>query len=181
MSQFTIAAAYKWPNKDNKEKTTNSELAIKFITNSLQKRFDNKNNKKIDVKFDVVYKRLRASAGKTMLDSIIKRIETANVVIVDISKLTANVFLELGIALYVSKKQNLSVYIIKEKVGTDELLKDLPSDLQGYFISTYEINNGIPTFKDNNSLLMSIVSDINDFYQNSHGFSEKTDEINFDN
>ena len=37
------------------------------------------------------------------------------------------------------------------------------------------------TFKDNNSLLMSIVSDINDFYQNSHGFSEKTDEINFDN
>ena len=181
MSQFTIAAAYKWPDIDNKEKTTNSELAIKLITNSLQKRFENKNNKKIDVKFDVVYKRLRASAGKTMLDSIIKRIETANVAIVDISKLTANVFLELGIALYVSKKQNLSVYIIKEKVGGDELLKDLPSDLQGYFISTYEINKGVPTFKDNNSLLMSIVSDINDFYQNSHAFLEKTDEINFVN
>ena len=57
----------------------------------------------------------------------------------------------------------------------------MPSDMQGYFISEYTVaKNGTVAFKDNNSLLMSIVSDINDFYNIQGLMIEKIDEINFE-
>lgn len=53
--------------------------------------------------------------------------------------------------------------------------------MQGYFISEYTVaKNGTVAFKDNNSLLMSIVSDINDFYNIQGLMIEKIDEINFE-
>ena len=70
---FTISAAYKWPNADKKEKTNHSEIAIRHIASMISNKF--KKDKKSAIHIN--YKRLRASAGKTMLDSIVKRIETS--------------------------------------------------------------------------------------------------------
>lgn len=177
MKKFTIAAAYQWPNKIEENKSPTSEQAIKKIIDSLKKRLtkNNKNGKEITLEF----KRLRASAGKSMLDSIIKRIDGCSSLIVDISNKNANVYIELGIAISRARKDNsFSLYLIKEINNTKNVADDLPSDLQGYFISGYtKEKNGI-VYKDKNSLLMSLVSDINDYYF-VHGGGANTDEINF--
>jgi hypothetical protein len=175
---FTIASAYQWPAKNKAEKLNNSEKALKHIIEFTKNRFTNKTHKN-GYEFKISYKRLRASAGANMLDSIIKRIENSQIIIVDISNPNPNVFLELGIALYVSKINNaISVYLIKEKTGK-KLINDLPSDLHGFFISEYVATNGKIEFNDNNSLRMSIVSDINDFYSKLNINIPTTDEINF--
>jgi len=177
-SFFTISAAYKWPNTNKKEKTNNSEIAIKHIAKMIGSRFNNKDRSSQKL---ISYKRLRASAGKTMLDSIIKRIETSNVIIIDISENNANVFLELGIAIALTRNNNnISVYIIKEKKENQSLLSSIPSDLQGYFISEYTVNaKGEATFHDNNSLRMSIESDVKDYYKIVLPDGQRVDEINY--
>lgn len=106
---FTISSAYEWPKEINEKH--NSEKAIKKIVASVKKRFDNKNHNKTGIEFNVVYKRLRASAGRPLTDSIIKRIETANIVIIDITNNNKNVFIELGIALLYSKNNPKFLYI----------------------------------------------------------------------
>ena len=109
---FTISSAYEW-GKTEDPKSSHSELAIKTMIKFVKNRFSDKTNS--DSKYKINYRRLRASAGKTMLDSIIKRIESSNVVIIDISSNNRNVFLEAGIALTIAKKfNNISVYFIRE-------------------------------------------------------------------
>jgi predicted DNA binding protein len=161
-----------------KEKTNHSEIAIKHIAKMVTNRF---NGKEKSSSFNISYKRLRASAGKTMLESIFKRIETSNVVIFDISEDNPNVFLELGIAIALTKNNyNISVYLIKERKEKGSLLAELPSDLQGYFISEYIVNaKGEVSFQDNNSLRMSIESDVKEFYASRSSRDFKIDEINY--
>jgi hypothetical protein len=177
-SVFVISAAYHWPDTRKKEKTNHSEIAIKHIAKMITNRF---NGKERYPAINISYKRLRASAGKTMLESIIKRIETSNVIIFDISENNPNVYLELGIAIALTKNNyNISVYLIKEKKDKSSLLKDLPSDLQGYFISEYIVNSKSEvSFQDNNSLRMSIESDVKDFYASRISGNSKIDEINY--
>ena len=145
MKPFTIASAYCWSVKNNDEKTkdakkessksvsiSNSELAIKHLASMIKNRFNGKS--KDNIHYNINYRRLRASAGRNMLDSIIKRIESAQVIIIDITKNNPNVFLELGIALSISRNSEYpSVYLIKELTQNNSIMKDLPSDLQGYF------------------------------------------------
>lgn len=154
---LTIVSAYQW-NKTNTTKKNNSELAIKSIVDSLKKKFPNKIN----------YKRLRGSAGLVMIESILRRIENADVIIIDLTNYNSNVMIELGMSIALCKiDNNKSVYLIKEQKAENDLLVDLPSDLQGYFISGYVCTNGKVIFKDNLSLLMSISSDVNDIIQDS--------------
>jgi hypothetical protein len=176
MPPFVISAAYKWPDTNKKEKTNYSETAIKHITKMIGSRF----NKDKSAAIEINYKRLRASAGKTMLDSIVKRIETSNVILFDISTDNANVFLELGVALALTKnKNNISVYLIKEKKSNEHLFQHIPSDLQGYFISEYTVNSiGEATFHDNNSLRMSIENDVKEYLKTFSSTEQKIDEIN---
>jgi hypothetical protein len=173
-NEFTISSAYQWP-KEGKEKN-NSEKAIKYISNIIKNRFSN--NKK-NLNYNINYRKLRASAGRTMLDSIIKRIEFSQVVIIDISSENKNVFIEAGIALALEKNNKfLSVYFIKEKINDKELPQGIPSDLQGYFISEYTVNkNGEVTFKDNNSLRMSIESDVKEYFNSRNEYFDPIDEI----
>ncbi|MBM3431667.1 MAG: hypothetical protein FJX92_01520 [Bacteroidetes bacterium] len=177
-SAFVISAAYRWPDERKKEKTNHSEIAIKHIAKMITNRF---NRKEKFPTINISYKRLRASAGKTMLESIFKRIETSNVVIFDISEDNPNVFLELGIAMALTKNNyNISVYLIKERKEKGRLLSELPSDLQGYFISEYIVNaKGEVSFQDNNSLRMSIESDVKEFYASRSPRDSKIDEINY--
>lgn len=192
MNKFVIAAAYQWPDKDNQNKPKTSELAIKQIVQHLNARIDKNNIHKSGEEIRLEYKRLRGSAGKPILQSIFKRINECNALIVDISEKNPNVFIELGIAIARTKTdESFSLYIIKEmkdspdsisnKEGSEQttnFLADLPSDLQGYFITGYVNTKEGIVFKDQNSLLMSLVSNISEYYSNSVG-SQLTDEINF--
>jgi len=179
MNKYTIAAAYQWPNKFDVNKSSISEKAIKKLIDSLKNRFSKNNKHKNGNEISLEFKRLRASAGKTMLDSIIKRIDSCNSLIVDISSSNPNVFIELGIAISrVRRDEFFSLYLIRDVTDTKNVVKDLPSDLQGYFISGYSKEKDEIIFMDNNSLLMSLVSDINDYYS-KQGYAVLTDEINF--
>jgi hypothetical protein len=193
MQQFTIASAYCWSVKNNDEKMKrrnvrtsrpiiipNSELAIKHLASMIKNRFNGKT--KNNIKYNINYRRLRASAGRTMLDSIIKRIETAQVIVFDLTRNSPNVFLELGIALSISRDNEYpSIYLIKELTLNEYIMTGLPSDLQGYFITSYKVVKGKVVFKDDNSLRMSIESDVKDYYnQQEPSQFNQIDEINFD-
>ena len=58
------------------------------------------------------------------------------------------------------------VFIICE--GKDFNSAIFPSDLQGYFISLYEVKHNKVVFHDNNSLAMSLVSEIADKFNKSY-------------
>jgi hypothetical protein len=58
-----------------------------------------------------------------------------------------------------------SIYFIREKIDGKKLPDGIPSDLKGYFILEYFLDkNEKLIFRDNNSLRMSIVSDIKDYF-----------------
>lgn len=175
-NQFTISAAYQWTN--SKSDSTNSEKAIKKIAEIIKNRFSNNENVKHN--YNVNFRRLRASAGRTMLESIYKRIENSQVVIIDITRFNSNVFIEAGIAIALSKKYAyLSVYFIKEVHDNEDLLLNLPSDLQGYFISGYKIDkSGAAIFQDSLSLRMSLESDVKEYFNAFENQFDSIDEIN---
>ncbi len=167
-NQFTISSAYQWRKEG--EKTSNSERAISHISKMVKSRFSDKENEKFN--YNINYRRLRGSAGRTILKSIIKRIEDSQVIIIDITNENSNVFIETGIALALEKSNPfLSVYFIRKKSDSKKLPEGIPGDLQGYFISEYTIDkNDKVIFKDNNSLRMSIESDVKDYF-NARGNS----------
>lgn len=175
-NEFTIVAAYQWEN--NKREKSNSYLAIKTITDNVKKRFSNEKNG--NNYFNISYRRLRGSAGDTLLSSIVKRIYSAQIVIIDLSDGNFNVYIEAGIAisLLIQRQEFYSVYFIREKTPDSPLPKGIPTDLHGYFISEYSIDNkGVVVFKDNNSLRMSIESDIKTYFNSRNQKFEQVNEI----
>ena len=88
-NQFTISSAYQWRKEG--EQASNSEIAISYISKMVKSRFsDNENNK---FNYNINYRRLRASAGRTILKSIIERIEDSQVIIIDLTNENSNVFI----------------------------------------------------------------------------------------
>jgi hypothetical protein len=154
-NQFTISGGYQWSSNEAK-------LAIQQISNYIKNRFDGKNEK--NLKYNINYRRLRSSAGRTILDSIKAKIINSQVIIFDISDKNPNVMLELGYALAISNDNNyLSIYLICKK--DEPLPKNIPTDLHGYFISEYTTNSkGEIKFNDNGSLRMSIESDVKEYF-----------------
>ena len=68
---------------------------------------------------------------------------------------------ELGLALGLAKSGgNQSIFIVMEGDNFD--CAKIPSDLLGFFISFYKVNNGKVTFKDLNSLYMRLLSNFSD-------------------
>ena len=177
-NQFTISSAYQWHTE--KDLKNNSELAIKSIAEMIKNKFSKNENGKLN--YNINYRRLRASAGRTMLSSIMKRIENSQVIIIDITTENRNVYIETGIALALEKNNPfLSVYFIKERNNEMALPNGIPSDLQGYFISEYVNEKGKIIFKDGNSLRMSIESDVKEYFNTREQTFNQIDEINEDN
>lgn len=174
-NQFTISSAYQWAKIQN----NNSEKAIKRIVEIVKNRFSKNENGKFN--YNINYRKLRASAGRTMLDSIYKRIINSQVVIIDLTENNPNVYLEAGIALVIEKDNPyLSIYFIREKREDLKLPNGIPSDLQGYFISEYSLDSkGKVTFNDAGSLRMSIESDVKDYFAATEGIFNQIDD--FDN
>ena len=177
-NQFTISSSYQWPTDGKKSSKNNSEKAIKSIVKMIKDRFSNNKNGKLN--YNINYRRLRASAGKTILEAIYIRIIKSNVLIIDITENNRNVFIETGIAITLAKQnQNLSVYFIKELIDGKSINEDLPSNLQGYFISGYKVDSkGNVVFKDSLSLRMSIEGDVKEYFNSLENIFESIDEIN---
>jgi hypothetical protein len=175
-NQFTISSAYQWGKTQN----NNSEKAIKRIVEIVKNRFSNNENGKYN--YNINYRKLRASAGRTMLDSIYKRIVNSQVVIIDLTENNPNVYLEAGIALAIEKENPfLSIYFIREKKEDLILPQGIPSDLQGYFISEYSLDsNGKVTFNDTGSLRMSIESDVKEYFAATDEIFNQIDEFTND-
>ena len=161
-NQFTISGGYQWSSNSAK-------LAIQQMSKYVINRFDGKNEKKL--KYNINYKKLRSSAGRSMLDSILKRIKNSQIIIFDITEKNPNVMLELGYALATATNTEfLSIYIICKK--GEPLPKDIPTDLHGYFITEYTIDDkGKITFLDNGSLRMSIESDVKEYFNHFLNFN----------
>ena len=160
-NQFTISGRYQWSSNSAK-------LAIQQMSKYVINRFDGKNEKKL--KYNINYRKLRSSAGRPILDSILKRIKNSQVIIFDITEKNPNVMLELGYALATATNiEFLSIYLICMK--GEPLPKDIPTDLHGYFITEYTIDDkGKITFHDNGSLRMSIESDVKEYFNHFLNF-----------
>jgi hypothetical protein len=161
-NQFTISGGYQW-------NSNSAKLAIQHISKHVINRFDGKNEKKL--KYNINYRKLRSSAGRPMLDSILKRIKNSQVIIFDITEKNPNVMIELGYALAtVTSTEFLSIYLICKK--GEPLPKEIPTDLHGYFISEYSIDEkGKITFNDSGSLRMSIESDVKEYFNQLLNFN----------
>jgi hypothetical protein len=166
-SNFTISGGYQWSSELAK-------LAIQYVANSVIKKYDGKSGKKI--KYNINYRRLRSSAGRSMLDSISAKIQNSNVIIFDITEKNPNVMLELGYALALAESQEfLSIYLICKK--GKPLPTDIPTDLHGYFISEYSVNaKNEVTFNDGGSLRMSIESDVKEYFNHFQEFNPINEE-----
>lgn len=153
-NQFTISGGYQWSSKEAK-------LAIQKVSNDTILRFDGSNGKKLN--YNINYRRLRSSAGRPLLDSIVTKIKNSQVIIFDITDKNPNVMLELGYALAFSQdNEYLSIYLICKK--GEPLPKNIPTDLHGYFISEYSITKGQVKFEDSGTLRMSINSDVKEYF-----------------
>ncbi len=174
---FRISAAYQWRKAGEKLIDCHSEMAIKEIIKQVNNLFEGKTSKN-GVEYKIDYKRLRASAGRNMLDSIIRKMNMSNAIIFDITETNPNVFIELGIAIQTAKaKPELSLYLIIEKKDDKSLLESLPSDLQGYFITEYTVEKDKVTFKDNGSLRMSLSTEIKSYFNTQCKAGDTIDEV----
>lgn len=161
---FKIYGAYEWHIRAQEAKNEYSPLVIKSLIRQLENRVV-KNLKDDSIKLR--YNRLRATAGSYLLDGIIDRVNNCDALIFDITNYNPNVMFELGIAVIASRQlKSRKVFIICE--GKDFNSANVPSDLQGYFISLYEIKNNKAEFHDNNSLAMSIISEISDKFNKAY-------------
>jgi hypothetical protein len=163
-----IFAAYPWSlnlhDDDIITKTYNksSPLAIKELIKRVQKRLDGYNKTNHLVEFPkLYYSRLRATSGSFIFSSIRDRMSSAYAIIFDITDFNPNVMLELGIALELQQNTQNSAKVFLIACAEQYCDSLIPSDIRGYFLTTYKINNKTNkvTFGDI-SLEMRIFSDI---------------------
>lgn len=179
---FMLSAAYEWPKSKSDKQAHYSQIAIKTLVRNVQSRLTTL-SKKTKKPLVVNYRRLRASAGAFLLDSIMNRIISSNAVIIDISSNNPNVHIEMGVALmYAELNPSFRVYLIKYRESSTKKTSQeslLPSDLQGLFVTEYTVSGTQVTFKDNGSLLMSIASDVLEHAQHRDNGALSIDEINW--
>lgn len=168
-NHIKIYAAYPWSCKDDesnngvRKKNEYSPLAIKDLINRIDSRLKSIQQSHPEMVCPkIFYSRLRPTSGSFILSSIRERMSSAYAIIFDITGYNPNVMFELGVAL--EQQQHLStsakVFLIMHAKEYSSSL--LPSDLGGYFLTTYWIddNSKAVTFADNGSLVMRILSDV---------------------
>jgi predicted nucleotide-binding protein len=88
--------------------------------------------------------------------------QSAYAIIFDITDFNPNVMLELGIALELQQRTDCKAKVFLICRAEKYCHNLLPSDLSGYFLSTYKVdeNKTDVTFGDGGSLVMRITSDV---------------------
>lgn len=155
---FSIAVISKWFDEDKHKFEYQRSKALRTkLRTSLSKVISNS-----DTQFQIEVRNIRASAGQNVFRSIYNRIDKADIIVVDLSTKTEdlrNIWLELGIALAIAQiKGKENIYLITTDDISGNLIHEvLPSDLQGFFLTSYNYKEeGKINFGDNNSFLMSL-------------------------
>ena len=165
-----IFGAYPWSmkgkNNNGDEITTKNEFSPKAINTIIERvkgRIKTERLKEPSIpEVKIFYSRLRATSGTFVLKSIRNRMQSAYAIIFDITDFNPNVMLELGIALELQQRNDCTAKVFLICSAEKYCHNLLPSDLSGYFLSTYKVdeNKNDVTFGDGGSLVMRITSDV---------------------
>jgi hypothetical protein len=149
--QVNIYHGYQWKDSTGRI-NKDSVAAFKKIHDSICKDRRIKKNA-------VNFRRLRASAGGILFLDIFSMIKNADLLIFDITALNSNVLIELGTAYgyKLSNGTESNIFIIE---ASEINKKIIPSNLLGFFITSYKKSKKNIVFSDQNSLLQSIKSRI---------------------
>lgn len=164
-----IFGAYPWTVEEKEIKKDKNKVKNKFSPNAIKTIIDRVNNRIEKIKDEnqtipeikLFYSRLRATSGSFVLSTIRDRMKNAYALIFDITDFNPNVILELGMALEMQQQieNPAKVFLIACADNYNDNL--LPSDIRGYFLTTYKIkDDGKIIFGDLGSLEMRITSDI---------------------
>jgi hypothetical protein len=143
-SPVLIRVGYEWPKQKKNGRST--DPFWDFISKLVQKSVDALNKRLSGRKLQNVAcrtSRLRALHGGHVLNVLLERCHSADLLIFDITDFNANVMFELGVGL--SGKGLAGKVFIFQKVETGtKRSPEPPSDLSGYFITRYTevIKNG---------------------------------------
>jgi hypothetical protein len=128
MTRLSIRYGYPWENNSPCEDA--KYFFLKHIAESGAAAIESMigpNNERVEV----VCSRLRGQHGCLILSNIRTRIQSADVLLLDLDGYNANVMLELGMALSNSENGQFIFLLLKEG-------QSIPSDLSGYLISFYQ-------------------------------------------
>jgi len=128
--------------------------------------------------FNIHVRRLRGRHGQFLLFTLLERLKNAELLVMDIGSsdgdgFNQNVLVELGMAIGLDKLAAVGIFILMPK----GLL--LPSDLQGFLYSAYELNaDGEIKFVDPQGFHAAIRSSIRDIARRKGmlGYSRDNDE-----
>ncbi len=128
--------------------------------------------------FNIRVRRLRGRHGQFLLFTLLDRLKSAELLVMDIGSsdgkgFSQNVLVELGMAIGLDKLKTVGIFILMPK----ELL--LPSDLQGFLYSAYELNaDGEIQLVDPQGFHAALRSSIRDIARRKGmlGFSRDNDE-----
>ena len=153
---ITVAVGYGWQKFDELEATSKGKKANGYdvlydeFWKSIKSKFQPKcEGVKKSLNAKISFKRLRASHGKLVWESILKNINNADVLVFDVAaapkakdmpkdrsdikdvikSFNYNVLVEIGVALGLDKRVVL--------MCPDHLFEKVPSDLKGYLWTTY--------------------------------------------
>ena len=110
-----------------------------FIRNLIKTTIDETNRRQHRLKKEpltVRLARMRAIHGGEVLGTFIKRCKDSDILVFDISTENPNVMLELGLAI-AAKESQPCIYVFHEQKGIKFDITNIPSDLRGYFITSY--------------------------------------------
>lgn len=110
-----------------------------FIRNLIKTTIDEINRRQHKLKkaqLTVRLARMRAIHGGEVLGTFIKRCKDSDILVFDISTENPNVMLELGLAI-AAKEGQTCIYIFHEQKRINFDIRNIPSDLRGYFITSY--------------------------------------------
>jgi hypothetical protein len=134
MKPISAFVAYDW-SVDEKD------IVWPFIRDQLKKVFEGFKTQKEKHPFKYRVGRMRAHHGADICGSILKRCQNTDIAVFDISTGNANVLFELGVAIGAKGVNSGAVFVFVEKTEvsiSETLRKKVPSDLRGYFITSYE-------------------------------------------
>lgn len=133
---ISIRVGYDWGSE---EPSAIANLRWRFIRDLISGAIVELNKRQQKLKkslLNVRLARMRAIHGGEVLGTFIKRCKDSDILVFDISTENPNVMLELGLAI-ATKDNCPCIYVFHEQEGEDFDITKIPSDLRGYFITSY--------------------------------------------
>jgi hypothetical protein len=133
---ISIRVGYDWGSNEPNSKAQKRWSFIRDLISDAIVELNKRQHKLKKAPLNVRLARMRAIHGGEVLGTFIKRCKDSDILVFDISTENPNVMLELGLAI-AAKKSCPCIYVFHEQKGGEFEVKDIPSDLRGYFITSY--------------------------------------------